>query len=187
MFVEGVFIGCSPHQLGIQQSPIPSSSVPSSIWLKGGQRYADLCFTILSNSHKILRISQGIVVLYAEFRRHLGKAGMTINDFAAYLCIRPASVSNYSKSGSVPRTYAIIAILLGEAADRGVNGPQLLGNFGISPHAVPAGSNVKQLDMFRASRVPSASAGERKRRSAIGKDSAGSQGAAGVHQAGRRL
>ncbi|MDO9480794.1 MAG: hypothetical protein Q8K34_09640 [Hydrogenophaga sp.] len=125
-------------------------------------------------------------MLYAEFRRHLGKAGMTINDFAAYLCIRPASVSNYSKSGSVPRTYAIIAILLGEAADRGVNGVQLLGNYGVTPRTVPTGSNVKQLDMFRASRVPSASAEERKKQSGIGKDSGVNHGAAGVHQAGRR-
>lgn len=125
-------------------------------------------------------------MLYAEFRRHLGKAGMTINDFAAHLSIRPASVSNYSKSGSVPRTYAIIAILLGEAADRGVDAAKLLGNFGIKPRTVPTGSNVKQLDMFRASRVPAASAEERKKRSGIGKDSGGIQGTAGIHQAGRR-
>jgi hypothetical protein len=91
-------------------------------------------------------------VLYAEFRRHLGKAGMTINQFAAYLGVRPASVSNHSKSGVVPRNYAIIAILLGDAADRGVNGPKLLGSFGVFPQTVPASSNVEQLDMFRAAR-----------------------------------
>jgi hypothetical protein len=94
-------------------------------------------------------------LLYAEFRRHLGKAGMTINDFAAYLGIRPASVSNHSKVGSVPRTYAIIAILLGEAADRGVHGADLLGHFGIAPRTLPAGSNVKQMEDFRASRAQS--------------------------------
>lgn len=92
-------------------------------------------------------------MLYSEFRRHLGKAGMTINDFAAYLGVRPASVSNYSKSGLVPRTYAIIAIFLGEAADRGINSAQLLGHFGVTPSSVPTGSNVKQLDMFRSSRA----------------------------------
>jgi hypothetical protein len=101
-------------------------------------------------------------MLYPEFRRHLGKAGMTINEFAAYLCVQPASVSNYSKSGSVPRTYAIIAIFLGDAADRGVNIVQLLESFGVTPRAVPAGSNVKQLDMFRASRTPAASAEARR-------------------------
>jgi hypothetical protein len=126
-------------------------------------------------------------VLYAEFRRHLGKAGITINDFAAYLCVRPASVSNYSKSGSVPRTYAIIAILLGEAADRGVNSAQLLGNFGITPRAALTGSNVKQLDMFRASRAPAASTEERKKRPSVVMDAGSSHGAAEVHQAKRQL
>ncbi len=126
-------------------------------------------------------------MLYAEFRRHLGKAGMTINDFAAYLCIRPASVSNYSKSGSVPRTYAIIAILLGEAADRGINSAQLLGSFGVTPSAVPTGSNVKQIDMFRASRVPSASAEELKNRSGVGMSAVSSHRAAETHQTEGRL
>lgn len=126
-------------------------------------------------------------MLYAEFRRHLGKAGMTINDFAAYLCIRPASVSNYSKSGSVPRAYAIIAILLGEAADRGVDSVQLLGNFGITPRAEPTGSNVKQIDMFRASRMPSDSAEDRKSQPSGGTAAGDSRGAAEVFQPGRRL
>lgn len=126
-------------------------------------------------------------MLYAEFRRHVGKAGMTINDFAAYLCIRPASVSNYSKSGSVPRAYAIIAILLGEAADRGVDSAQLLGNFGITPRAVPTGSNVKQIDMFRASRMPSDSAEERKNQPGVGMAAGDSHGAAEVFQPGRQL
>jgi len=89
-------------------------------------------------------------VRYAEFRRHLGKAGMTINHFAAYLGVRPASVSNYSKSGVVPRSYAIIAILLGDTADRGINGPELLESFGVFPQTVSTDSSAEQLDMFRS-------------------------------------
>lgn len=87
---------------------------------------------------------------YAEFRRHLGKAGMTINHFAAYLGVRPASVSNYSKSGTVPRSYAIIAILLGETVDRGYNASELLESYGVFPQAVSTDSNTEQLDMFRS-------------------------------------
>jgi len=97
-------------------------------------------------------------VLYAEFRRHLGKAGMTINDFAAYLGVRPASVSNYSKLGEVPRNYAIIAILLGETVDRGANAPELLGSFGVFPQTVSADGNVEQLDMFGPVQVAPTSA-----------------------------
>ncbi len=100
-------------------------------------------------------------MLYAEFRRHLGKAGMTINQFAAYLGVRPASVSNYSKSGVVPRNYAIIAILLGDIADRGVNCSELLGSFGVFPQTVPMGSNVEQLDMFRTAQRASTLTNER--------------------------
>lgn len=107
-------------------------------------------------------------MLYAEFRRHLGKAGMTINHFAAYLGVRPASVSNYSKYGEVPRNYAIIAILLGDTADRGVNGPELLGSFGVFPKTLSAESKVKQLDMFRAGRVVSTLAQGRSKR--LGKE-----------------
>lgn len=125
-------------------------------------------------------------MLYPEFRRHLGKAGMTINEFAAYLGIRPASVSNYSKSGSVPRAYAIIAILLGEAADRGVNSAQLLGNFGVTPRALPTGSNVKQFDMFRAPQQPSALAEERKSQPGASRDAGDRHGTAGINQAGNR-
>ena len=119
---------------------------------------------------------------YAEFRRHLGKAGMTINDFAAYLGVRPASVSNYSKPGSVPRTYAIIAILLGDAADRGINAAELLANFGVLPRAVPTGSNVEQLDMFRAARATSAK-GHRNQAS-TGADVSDNPGAAGSPKGG---
>ncbi|WAI85713.1 MULTISPECIES: hypothetical protein [Achromobacter] len=126
-------------------------------------------------------------MLYAEFRRHLGKAGMTINDFAAYLCIRPASVSNYSKSGTVPRAYAIIAILLGEAADRGVNGAQLLDDFGVTPLSLPHDSSAKQLDMFRASRVPASPAKKRKIRSDVETDAGVGPGGVDVRQTGGRL
>lgn len=103
-------------------------------------------------------------MLYAEFRRHLGKAGMTINGFAGYLGVRPASVSNYSKFGEVPRNYAIIAILLGETVDRGANVPELLGSFGVFPQTVSADSNVDQLDMFRPVQGVSTSANKRSKR-----------------------
>jgi hypothetical protein len=126
-------------------------------------------------------------MLYPEFRRHLGKAGMTINEFAAYLCVQPASVSNYSKSGSVPRTYAIVAIFLGEAADRGADSARLLESFGVTPRAVPTGSNVKQFDMFRVSRAPAKSAEGSTNQSGVDMATSGISSAAQVHQPGRQL
>lgn len=87
-------------------------------------------------------------MIYSEFRRHLGKAGITINDFAAYLCVRPSSVSNYAKTGVVPRTYAMLVVLMGEAVDRGVPVSDVLARYGIVPQATEKG-NVRQFDMFR--------------------------------------
>lgn len=114
-------------------------------------------------------------MLYVEFRRHLGKAGMTINDFAAYLRVRPASVSNYSKSGAVPRNYAIIAILLGDVTDRGVNVRELLGGFGVFPQSVPTGSNVEQLDMFPMAQDVSTFANGRSKRPSKSRNTVGSE------------
>ncbi|MGC4079302.1 MAG: hypothetical protein QM702_20130 [Rubrivivax sp.] len=77
---------------------------------------------------------------------------MTINVFAAYLCVRPSSVSNYAKAGEVPRTYAMLAVLMGEAVDRGVPLADVLSRYGITLQQTEKG-NVRQFDMFRASRA----------------------------------
>lgn len=90
---------------------------------------------------------------YTEFRRHLGKAGLTINEFAALLTVKPSSVSNYSARPPVPIKYALLAVLLGDMADRGIDFRGVLSRYGID--ATPVGSkqkNVSQLDAFRAKR-----------------------------------
>lgn len=69
------------------------------------------------------------MVDYVEFRRHLGKAGLTVNSFAELLHIQPSSVSNYSKKGRVPQAHAIIAVALGDAGDRGADLRDLLAKY----------------------------------------------------------
>ncbi|ORE89463.1 hypothetical protein ATO7_06270 [Oceanococcus atlanticus] len=71
---------------------------------------------------------------YGEFRRHIGKAGLTVNDFAGYMGVSPNSVSNYARRGNVPRTYAMLAVLMGDAADRGIDFQAILNRFSIYPH-----------------------------------------------------
>lgn len=88
---------------------------------------------------------------YGEFRRHLGKAGMTINEFAAYLGVRPASVSNYAKKGTVPPAYAMVSVLMGEAADHAVDYKSALARFGVIPRG--AAENVRYLDSAIKRRV----------------------------------
>lgn len=68
---------------------------------------------------------------YEQFRRHLGKAGLTINEFASILDIKPSTVSNYSQRREVPRAYATLAILLGHAGDNNVDFRAVLARFGI--------------------------------------------------------
>lgn len=87
---------------------------------------------------------------YAEFRRHLGKAGVTVNEFAAFVEVRPNSISNYSKKNVVPAEYAVIAVLIGDAADRGIDFREILSRFGARGRILDrAGSNVSRIDDYR--------------------------------------
>lgn len=54
---------------------------------------------------------------YDEFRRQLGKAGLSVKEFAGLVRLRPNSVTNYARVGEVPSHLAVIAVLMGEMAD----------------------------------------------------------------------
>lgn len=87
---------------------------------------------------------------YSEFRRHLGKAGLTVNEFSSLIQVRPASVSNHAKKQVVPVPYAVIAVLLGDAADRGVDFREVLNRFHLPTHARPISHRkVANLEEFR--------------------------------------
>jgi hypothetical protein len=85
---------------------------------------------------------------YSEFRRHLGKAGLTINEFASLLDVSPSAVSNYGQKTDVPRSYAALAVLLGHAADNNLDFRIALSRFGIT---VGSGDRRKitRLDEYR--------------------------------------
>lgn len=92
---------------------------------------------------------------YIEFRRHLGKAGLTVNEFAVLLGIKPSSVSNYSARPPVPLKFALLAVLLGDMVDRGINFREVLGRYGISASFRGAThEKISQLDEFRAKKRP---------------------------------
>lgn len=59
-------------------------------------------------------------VNYEEFRRHLGKAGLTNKAFAELVAINEKSVTNMAQKPEVPNHYAVIALLMGELADNGI-------------------------------------------------------------------
>ena len=58
---------------------------------------------------------------YDELQRHIGKAGLRSNEFARLLGMNPISISNMRKRGEVSRHLAVVAVLLGEMAERGID------------------------------------------------------------------
>ncbi|WP_029969423.1 hypothetical protein [Paraburkholderia graminis] len=91
---------------------------------------------------------------YAEFQRHVGKAGLTIKSFAELIRMNRISLSNYAKQGDVPSHLAVIATLLGEMAERGIDYRSVLSRIEIVPKK-PRGAAAqgrfggsKQTDFF---------------------------------------
>lgn len=70
---------------------------------------------------------------YDEFKRHVGKAGLTIRAFAELLKLNPASITNHAKTGDVPSHLAVIAVLLAELAEQKVNYRDVLAKVDIAP------------------------------------------------------
>ena len=58
---------------------------------------------------------------YDEFKRQLGKAGITVKYFAELIKQNPNSITNYAAQGEVPPHLAIIAALMGDMAEAGLD------------------------------------------------------------------
>lgn len=86
---------------------------------------------------------------YTEFCRHVRKAGLSLAEFATLLGVKSNSVTNYSSKGTVPTSYAIIAVFLGDAGDRHVNFRQLLSIHGALPK-LNAQESIAQIDEYRS-------------------------------------
>jgi hypothetical protein len=57
---------------------------------------------------------------YDELIRNIGKAGLSVKEFAILLKANPNSITNLKNKDYVPKNLAIIAILLGEMVDKGL-------------------------------------------------------------------
>ncbi|RKQ72499.1 XRE family transcriptional regulator [Oceanibaculum indicum] len=91
---------------------------------------------------------------YDEFLRHVGKAGLTLKAFAEVVRMNRISLSNLAKKGEVPTHLAIIAALLGEMADHGIDYRGVFARIEITPKK-PRGAGKlgkfggdKQEDLF---------------------------------------
>lgn len=80
---------------------------------------------------------------YDEFQRQLGKAGVTIREFAMLIKMNSNSVTNYAKSGEVPSHLAVIAALLGEMSERKIDFRSVLSRIEIEPKKPRGGATGK--------------------------------------------
>jgi hypothetical protein len=70
---------------------------------------------------------------YEEFLRQLGKAGLTVREFAKLVRMNRVSISNNAKKGQVPSHLAVIASLMGEMAEKGLDYREVLSRIDIEP------------------------------------------------------
>lgn len=77
---------------------------------------------------------------YDEFRRQIGKAGLTVHAFADMVKMNRISISNY-KHKDVPSHLAVIATLLGAMADGQTDFRGALSNTEIMPKK-PRGAGI---------------------------------------------
>lgn len=78
---------------------------------------------------------------YDEFQRQIGKAGLTIREFAELVKMNRISLSNNRKKGDVPSHLAVIAALLGEMAERKIDYREVLSRIDIIPKK-PRGAGI---------------------------------------------
>lgn len=72
-------------------------------------------------------------MMYEEFLRQLGKAGLTVKEFAQLVRMNRVSISNNAKNGKVPSHLAVIACLMGEMAEHGLDFRDALSRIDIEP------------------------------------------------------
>lgn len=73
---------------------------------------------------------------YDEFKRNVGKAGITLGEFARLVKINPRSLSNYSRQDKIPSHLAVIAHLMGELADHQIDFKPKLSSLDIEPKKI---------------------------------------------------
>lgn len=70
---------------------------------------------------------------YEELLRNIGKSGLTIREFAEILGMNRVSISNLSKKQEVPVHLGIIAALMGEMAEHGLDFRPVIAKMDIKP------------------------------------------------------
>jgi len=90
---------------------------------------------------------------YDEFLRQLGKAGVSIREFAEAVKMNRNSVTNLAKQGEVPSHLAVMATLMGLLADHHIQFLDALARIEIKPKKPRGGAakgrfgGTRQIDL----------------------------------------
>ena len=79
-------------------------------------------------------------MIYEEFLRQLGKAGLSIRTFSELIGMNRNSVSNYARKGEVPAHLAVMAALMGEMQEHGLDFRAVLERIVLKPKKPRGGS-----------------------------------------------
>ncbi len=79
---------------------------------------------------------------YIEFTRNLGKAGITAKEFAILLKKHPNSITNNASKGKVPNELGVIAVLIGEMADKKIEFRELIKTLDLSAQKIRGGAEI---------------------------------------------
>lgn len=81
---------------------------------------------------------------YTVFKKKLGQAGLSVNDFAELMQITGNSVSNYSSKGYVPVHLAVAVTLMSEMAYRNIEFKSLLSETHVENKPRIKSANLRQ-------------------------------------------
>lgn len=104
---------------------------------------------------------------YDEFKRRLGKAGVTVREFAELVKLRPNSITNYARQGEVPSHLAVIVTLMGELAENRMDFREALSRISIEPNKPRGGAargrfgGTRQIDLLLPHRGSESNTGRR--------------------------
>lgn len=82
---------------------------------------------------------------YEELIRNIGKAGLDVKQFADLLKANPNSITNLSQKDVVPKNIMIIAVLLGELVDKGIEYKSLFEKMNLQEQKARRKSDDKTL------------------------------------------
>ena len=91
---------------------------------------------------------------YEEFKRHLGKAGLTIREFATLMQLNTNSISNYASTDHVPSHHAVTVVLMSELAEHKLDFRAVINRHEIKPKRVRGGASQGRFAGNRQTDLP---------------------------------